>query len=64
MVEVLLVTADYTSLYKVIIRKSLGAVYIGVWGTPTTPNPPPKIPVFRHYILTTTSTAFGDHDIY
>jgi hypothetical protein len=40
MVEVVLVTANYTSLYKVIIRKSLGAVYIhiGVGGTaPTLP---------------------------
>ena len=37
MVEVVLVTADYTSLNKVIIRKSLGAVYILVYGYRTTP---------------------------
>ena len=36
----LLVTADYTSLYKVIIRKSLGARYIEVWVSPSVPCPP------------------------
>ena len=40
MVEVLLVTADYTSLYKVIIIKSLGAVYIDIGIGGTTPYLP------------------------
>ena len=42
MVEVLLVTADYTSLYKVIIRKSLVAVYIDIGIPPSVPTVPPK----------------------
>ena len=40
MVEVVLVTADYTSLYKVIIRKSLGAVCIHIGMGGTTPSLP------------------------
>ena len=41
MVEVVLVTADYTSLYKVIIRKSLGAVCIYVPMGTSVPYLPP-----------------------
>ena len=47
-------TADYTSLYKVIIRKSLAPVYISLWVRGSVPIVPPQKTqsFYQFYFLT------------